>query len=273
MLIRDLSVYVDNDAAARARIELAMAVAERHGAHLTALYVRRPIYSPRYIGTYIPADVAQQLESVADAEEREARELFQSVLARSNVVTDWQASADSPARALCNAGRASDLLVLRADGTDDAKVHHYYSSSEVVLNIGRPVLIAPCKQECQAPDKHAVVAWDGSRESARAVHDALPLLMITERVSVVTVGEPAHGVALQPDLTQHLARHDLHADFQRVSEAGVDTGEALLAFAERAGADLLVAGAYGHSRLREFVLGGVTQHLLEHTSVPVLMSH
>jgi nucleotide-binding universal stress UspA family protein len=273
MLIRDLSVYVDNDAAARARIELAMAVAERHEAHLTALYVRRPIYSPRYIGTYIPADVVEQLERVADAEEREARELFQSVLAKSNVVTHWQASADSPARALSAAGRATDLLVLRAEGADDAKVHRYYHSSEVVLNIGRPVLIAPCSRDCKAPDKHAVIAWDGSRESARAVHDALPLLMITERVSVVTIGEPAYGEVLPPDLTQHLARHELHADWQRATDAGVDTGEALLTFAEQAGADLIVAGAYGRSRFRELVLGGVTQYLLQHTSIPVLMSH
>ncbi|MDH3712823.1 MAG: universal stress protein [Gammaproteobacteria bacterium] len=273
MLIRDMSVYVDNDDAARARIELAMTIAERHGAHLTAVYVRRPIYSPRYIGTYIPADVAEQLERVADGEEREARDLFQSVLARSNIASHWQASADSPARALNTAGRVTDLLVLRALGSDDSKVHRYYSSGEVTLNVGRPVLIAPCTGEWKAPDKHAVIAWNGSRESARAVHDALPMLLVAERVSVVTFGKPAYGDALPSDLTQYLARHELDADCHPVADAGADTGAALLAFAEKAQADLIVAGAYGHSRIRELVLGGVTRYLLEHTSVPVLMSH
>ena len=273
MLIKDLTVYVDNDDEARARIVLATQLAERFSAHLTGVYARRPIYSPRYIGTYIPADVVQQLESVADAEEQQARTLFEETLAKTNVQTHWQSSSDAPVRALCIAGRNSDLLVLRCEPERDTDAQRYYNPGEVVLGMGRPALITPRTGECNATARHALIAWNGSREAARAVHDALPLLLISERVSAVTIGEPAYGDAPPPDVAQYLARHDLQVEWQHVPEGEVATGEALLAYANEADADLIVAGAYGRSRLRELVFGGVTQHLLRHATVPVLMSH
>lgn len=273
MLIKDLTVYVDNGAEAGARIELAMQLAERHNAHLTGVYARRPIYSPRYIGTYIPADVLRQLEAVADAEEQQARSLFEDALAKTNVPTHWQSSGEVAVRALCSAGRNSDLLVLRCEPVNDPDAHRFYSAGEVVLGLGRPALIVPDEHDGAAPARHAAVAWNGSREAARAVHDALPLLLISERVSVVTFGEPAYGEAVPPDITQYLARHELPVQWQHLPDTEVSTGEALLAFADEANADLIVAGAYGQSRLRELVFGGVTRHLLRHATVPVLMSH
>ncbi|MDH3452400.1 MAG: universal stress protein [Gammaproteobacteria bacterium] len=273
MFIKDLTVYVDNDVEAHGRIELAMELAERFTAHLTGVYVRRPIYSPRYIGTYIPADVVQQLERVADAAEREARDLFEATLAKSNIQTHWQSSSESPARVLRMAGRNSDLLILRPEPVGDPDAHRYYNPGEVVLGLGRPALIAPTASDCKAPARHAVIAWNGSREAARAAHDALPLLLVSERVSVVTFGEPANDGAPPPDITQYLARHELRAQWQRLPDAEAVTGEALLAFASQIGADLIVAGAYGRSRLLELVFGGFTQYLLRHASVPVLMSH
>jgi len=273
MLIKDLSVYVDNDTQARARIEFAMELAERHGAHLTGVYARRPIHSPVYIGTYLPADVVKQLDSVADAEEREARALFDSVLAKSNLESHWRASAEPSIRALALAGRNTDLLILRPEPLHDPEARRDYDPGEVLLALGRPALIAPCERGCKAPAKHAVIAWNGSRESARAVHDALPLLMISERVSAVTFGEPTYGESPPPDIKEYLGRHGLKAQYQQLPDSEVETGEAVLAFARQVEADLIVAGAYGRSRIREIVLGGVTQYLLRHTTVPVLMSH
>jgi len=254
MFIKDLAVYVDNDGEAPKRIELAMALAERHNAEVTAVYIRRPIYSPKYIGTYIPADVVEQLERVADAEEREARDTFSSILSRSNVESHWHSSTDSPARALTMVGRNMDLLVLRPDNEDEG-VHRHYRPGEVVLSVGRPVLLAAGPNASREPVSHAVIAWSGTRESTRAVHDALPMLSLCKRVSAVTFGEPAYGDMPLPDVTQHLARHGITADWQRLPNAYADTGLALAAFVEESGADLIVAGAYGHSRLLEMVLG------------------
>lgn len=272
MFIKDLTVYVDNGAEAHRRIALAMELAERFTAHLTAVYARRPIVSPRYIGTYIPADVVQQLESISDAEERQAREMFDAALAKSNVETHWQSSGESPARALRIAGRNSDLMVLRPEPLNDPDAHRFYNPGEVVLGLGRPALIAPLASDGKFPVRHALIAWNSSREAARAVHDALPLLLVSERVSAVTFGEPAYGDA-QLDIKQYLARHGLKSEWQRLPASDVTTGDALLAFSDQIGADLIVAGAYGRSRLSELVFGGVTRHLLRHATVPVLMSH
>ena len=215
----------------------------------------------------------QQLESVADAEERQARAQFEDALAKTNVRTHWLSSGEVPMRALRAAGRNSDLLVLRCEPVNDPDVHRFYSAGEVVLGLGRPALITPDAHDGKAPARHALIAWNGSREAARAVRDALSLLLISERVSAVTFGEPTFGEAALPDIKQYLARHELQAEWQQLPEAEVATGEALLAYAAQTDADLIVAGAYGRSRLRELVFGGVTHHLLRQTTIPVLMSH
>jgi nucleotide-binding universal stress UspA family protein len=127
------------------------------------------------------------------------------------------------------------------------------------------------------PPLRVLVAWDGSREAARAVHDALPLLRRAREVSVL-VADPerlATKIGEKPgaDLAAHLARHGLPVRVEVVKSGGRPLGEILLAQVEEERADLLVMGGYAHARLRELVLGGTTRHVLTHASVPVLLSH
>jgi nucleotide-binding universal stress UspA family protein len=128
-----------------------------------------------------------------------------------------------------------------------------------------------------APGKHAIVAWNGSREAARAVNDALPILRGADQVEVMCAnpdrGELGDADLPGADLCLHLARHGVKAEAQTLVASDLEIGDLLLSRAADHGADLIVMGAYGHARWREVVLGGVTRQLLEQMTVPVLMSH
>ena len=140
---------------------------------------------------------------------------------------------------------------------------------------GRPVLVVPYIQSGGLKLDRVLVAWDGSRNAARAIADALPLLARAKAVEVVVVaGEPGKSDELPgADIAHHLARHGLKVNLQKIVSPEVDVPNTLLSHAADAGTDFIVMGGYGHSRLREFVLGGATRGVLASMTVPVLMSH
>jgi len=139
---------------------------------------------------------------------------------------------------------------------------------------GRPVLIVPYIQKAGLQLDRAMVCWDGSRNAARAIADALPFLARTKAVEVVTVtGEPGKGELAGADIAQHLARHGLKVEAEQLVAPDIDIANAILSRAADIGADLIVMGGYGHSRAHEFILGGATRTLLRHMTAPVLLSH
>ena len=144
-----------------------------------------------------------------------------------------------------------------------------------MLETGRPVLVVPQDGTCDLPGGHAMVAWNASAQAARALHDALPLLSRCESVTVQTfVEEELEDTAVEPgfDVADHLKRHGIDAHFVREHAEG-DHGEALLARAHELSSTLIVMGAYGHSRLREYMFGGVTRHVLANATIPLLVAH
>ena len=120
-----------------------------------------------------------------------------------------------------------------------------------------------------------MICWDGSRPAARAVADALPFLKKAKQVEIVIVSEKPNKKDEIPgaDLGQHLARHDLKVELEHITSPDIDVASTILSYVADSGADMIVMGGYGHSRVREFVLGGVTRGMLESMTVPVLMSH
>jgi nucleotide-binding universal stress UspA family protein len=146
-----------------------------------------------------------------------------------------------------------------------------------LLYCGGPVMIVPYMGPAATFGERVIVAWDASREAARAVNDALPLLKRAKQVGVVSVNPRpwpfAHGEEPGADIGLHLARHGVKVEVQRVEGRDIDTANAILSHVADRSADLLVMGGYGHSRLRELVLGGVTRTILTEMIVPVLMSH
>jgi nucleotide-binding universal stress UspA family protein len=147
----------------------------------------------------------------------------------------------------------------------------------MILSLGRPVLVIPNVGEYPVIGERIMVAWDGSRFATRAVNDAIPFMSSAKHVSVITVNFECNDERQcelpGADICLHLARHGIKAEAGHISAHDSDEGDALLSQAANQGADLLVMGAYGHARWREIVLGGVTRHMLQHMTIPVLMSH
>jgi nucleotide-binding universal stress UspA family protein len=170
--------------------------------------------------------------------------------------------------------RYVDLTLIGQAGPEPLSLHSV-SPEEVVLFSGRPTLIVPAVGRFEHLGRRTLVAWNASREAARAVGDAIPLLVNAEAVTVLSIN-PARGIDGKQqaiDLAHHLARHGIEAEATATVAEDTAVGEVLLARAADLGADLIVMGAYGHSRSRQLLLGGATRHVLQHTTVPVLMAH
>jgi nucleotide-binding universal stress UspA family protein len=197
--------------------------------------------------------------------------------AATDVSTEWRAVEGDSAEVTSVHARYADLTVLGQVDPD-----HPTGASDlpeqVILGSGRPVIVVPYAGTFKTMGQHVMVAWNASREATRAVNDALPILERAARVRVVSVnpedGPPrGHGAVPGADISLHLARHGVRVETETVNADHVRVDDALLSRAFDVGADLIVMGAYGHSRLGEFVLGGATRHILRQITIPVLMSH
>jgi len=195
----------------------------------------------------------------------------------------WEVRVDEarlvePARAMALQARYADLAVMTAPtpGADDAALFGLFFSA-LLFESGRPVLVIPPHHTAEFPLRHVMVAWEPCREATRALHDALPLMTAATSIDVVSV-DPGlvdlnHGADPGTDIATHLARHGLAVNVIDLPGSEQTVAAALLKRAADSGAQLLVAGGYGHSRLREWVLGGTTRELLQAIPLPILFSH
>ena len=193
-------------------------------------------------------------------------------------VRSTESIAMHPAATAALHARHADLVVVPTAPAGDAQSGPTLSGfGELLIHGGRPVLAVPEAAEFTGLPRRAVIAWKPTREAARSVHDALPLLREADAVDVVVVdpepGEKSYGEDPGADIAAHLARHGLRVEVISLPRMNFSTAYAVLDHARSIGAGLLVAGGYGHSRFREFLLGGATRELLQGTHLPVLFSH
>lgn len=274
MSYKDLLVLIDPSGAGANVLECAVNLAAAHEAHLTGLYLG---YDPLigFAEAQLPAELLQTHQENLVRSEQEARGRFEETCRRTGINAEWRAATEARLANLILSVRYVDLVVMsgEAANTADLVVHRY--ADNVVMSGGRPVLLIPESYRWEQGFQQAMVAWDGSREATRAVHDALPLLRDARKVTVMEVTDRDDSVARDPgsDIAAHLARHGLATESAHSVKTELSVGDQLLSACVDHGADLLVAGAYGHSRLRELALGGVTRHLMSHLTVPVLFSH
>ena len=274
MTVKDILVHVDNGKACRTRIETARDFANRHQAHLTGVYVIQPFIVPVYaeipIGAAVIADGTKALEERAD----EAKSQFETVTGNSGVVTDWQVVEGSLNRVLNEQARYADLVIAGQHNPNDSETIEVSLVDHLVIEAGRPLLVVPYVGAYPTIGDHVLIAWKARREAVRAVNDALPILMGAKQVDVLCVNPDDNEEDVPgADICLHLARHGINAEAHKITAKDIDIGDVLLSRTVDIGADLIVMGAYGHSRLRETVLGGVTRHLLKHMTIPVFMSH
>lgn len=278
---KDLLVVLDAGEDALGRLEFAAVLAERFAAHLVGLY---PIPSPDLPRRAGYAELAA-LEPVYREWREQALEraealhtAFEHAARLRGISAEWRAvSGGWDANPALHA-RYVDLAILgQRDPGDDEMATFRPRPERVTLASGRPILVVPYAGRFAAVGSRVLVAWNAGREAARAVADAMPLLVAADAVTVLAIdpqpGPDGHGELPGADIALHLARHGVKAQIERTPSADVPVGEVLLSRAADLGVDLLVMGAYGHSRARELLLGGVTRTILASMTVPVLMSH
>lgn len=279
MAYKDLLVQIDDTKACGSRIDAAIDLAGRFDAHLTGLYLVPEIIVPVGIKGYFGADLDGEIQQQEKERAEAALDRFRQAAEAKDVEFDTRLDqgpiANFPALFSVH-GRYADLSIIGQTNPVDM-VPSTPEPQDVVMTSGAPVLITPFIGAPTGFGGRAMVAWNASREAARAVKNAMPFLERAEAVDIVTFhprqGRSAHGELPGADIALHLARHGIEVDVQRLEGDDIDVGNALLSHAADRDSDLLVMGCYGHSRLREWVLGGATKTILRSMTVPVVMAH
>jgi len=276
MSYKDLLVHVDPSRHCKTRLEAAAGLAGRFKAHLTGVYIAPELGISPFLADQFPSDLMNEVAAKATAQEETAQKLFETAARAAGVECEWLEESGDPLDRVAAHARHFDLTVLgQNDPEEVGNTAPANLPDHVAVHAGRPVLVVPFAGNFASFGQRVLVAWNGSPQSARAVNDALPLLEQAKNVMILTI-ESKHGGATDgdaADLALHLKRHGIAAETSRIVADGIDIGDLLLARITDEAADFLVMGAYGHSRLRERVLGGVSRELFQHMTVPVLMSH
>lgn len=283
MSYKTILVHVDQSSNASCRMRLAVDIASDHGAHLVGAAMTGISRFAYQAGSVVQEDAYMteylaHFMRVAKTRSELALDEFRK-LAEAAPPLSFEATlfSDEPCDGISLRAHYSDLAVISQFDPDDGHATVPPDFPEfVVMNSGCPVLIVPFAGNFKSVGKRPLIAWNGSASATRAVRDALPLLRSAERVDVVVFNaaeEPdVHGNQPGDDIALFLTRHDVRVEVRR-EEAAMDIGESLLSLAADLGTDMIVMGGYGHSRLREIMLGGVTRTVLQSMTVPVLMSH
>jgi len=281
MAYKDILVVTDATSAGNARMATAAALAARFDAHLTGLFVMTPPIIPTYAAAEIPQAVFEIQREAAEADAATARKAFDAAVKASGARAEWRVAESTVIEAATISARYADLVVV---GQGDPETGFAAGvdpqlAGDLAIHAGRPVLVTPYAPAQKTIGKRVLVAWNASRESARAVADAMPFLTSASHVVTLSVnaesGQRAgtHGADPGADIALHLARHGVKVQAAHTIAPDIDPSDALLNRASDDAIDLIVMGAYGHTRLREMVLGGVTRDMLATSPVALLLSH
>jgi nucleotide-binding universal stress UspA family protein len=278
MSYKTILVYLNDNRRAEAILEPAVSLAERNNAHLIGLHVYATVPAPPVAVPYA-ADVVNAVAAAQQKETQEIAAVFSRMTAGRSLVTEWRAEKGprvNPASVVLEHSRAADLIVTGQTDPDWEATPLVDIAEHLALGSGRPVLVVPYVGRYATLGRNVAIAWKAGRESSRAVFDALPLLKQAEQVQILEISETGAsrtGIAVDSSIAITLARHGIKPSV-RTSVAGeISVGDEILSRLADLGADLLVMGAYGHSRMRELVFGGVTRHIARHMTVPTLLSH
>jgi nucleotide-binding universal stress UspA family protein len=273
MALRDILVHADEDGRRDTRFALALNVARKHDAHAIGLFALEFAELPGYVSAQISPNLLDRARETYLGQAQGARDVFEAEAKRAGVACEWRQEEGPALDLLRKHGRYTDLVVVSQPNTDEEGARPEGFPGELALTGGRPVLSIPYAGTHANLGTNVLVAWNASRESARAVHDAMPFLVKAESVVVLAVDPRDDSHFAGADIATHLAHHGVTVEARHSVAPDLAVGDELLNMASDLGSDLLVMGAYGRSRLREAVLGGATQHLLRHMTIPVLMSH
>jgi nucleotide-binding universal stress UspA family protein len=301
MALKDILAIIEPGETVTSQLEVAAALAGRHAAHLAGLCVVPPVNLSEaglpWTGGRAEMEALEQiranLRGTRTAAVQRLEEAFRKATADLVAPVEWRTPEGRPTELAPLHARYADLVVIgQADPREDSPASSGLVEA-VLFDGGRPLVIVPYAGRFASIGRHVMIAWNATREAARALNDALPILELADKVTVLAVNpgrgetgdhEPPpmprsiygfNGDAAWPaaDIAHHLARHAVKAEATYTVSDEIDVGNAILSRAADLGVDLIVMGGYGHSRAREMILGGATRTILESMTVPVLMSH
>ena len=279
MSFKTILVHLADERRARTSLSMACRLAQQFEAHLIGLYVFPQHRLAPPVPLPMAGEVAGQIRAALKREAEAVKAVFDEATASQPFVAEWRAiSADrrAPGQVALDHARAADLIIASQADPDWQWTDILDLPDELALGAGRPILVVPGFGRFDRLPRVITIAWNGRREAARAVADALPLLKLAESVNVLCVrdGRPRpEGHLPDTEIAAALARHGVKVDLADVIATEYTIGEEIRVRAIDRGSDMLVMGCYGHSRLREMALGGVTRHMLREMTMPILFSH
>jgi nucleotide-binding universal stress UspA family protein len=272
--MKSILLYADGGAAFESRFQVALDLARSQSGHITFLQATPLsgfIVMDPMGGSYVPASMLAQLR---DDEDR-LHNMVEARMKIEGMPWDWTAYDGDVTQAVISASRLADVIVLSLENTErNVRPHPLLAIADVAVETRCPVLAVPTDAKALYTAGKVLVAWDGSHESANAVKLALPLLLQAASVHLVTIVEPKKaGGFPSTEASEYLCRHGVSSELIERERGTLSIEEVIENVAAEIGADLLVMGAFGHSRLREVLLGGVTRYFLKDSKVPLLLAH
>lgn len=278
MAIKDLAISYNASENAESALCMAIQMCKKYGAALTGLYASSPVRFEGNIEHWISEDTLASLQAAEDKVAESIRQAFFQCVADKAFTgkVEWVREYGRPTDVLIKQSRYFDLMLV-GQQSDSSEHKAHIRAEDIVTRSGKPLLVVPGAYECHVFAEYAVVAWDGSRAAARALTDAMQILETKQRLDVVTVtsdkAEDKTDKLSGADIIRHLQCHGIDARRVILRASREGKGATLLHYCAENQPDILVTGAYSHSRLREDLFGGVTHDIMRHMNVPVFMSH
>ena len=277
MAIKNILIHIDSSPSCEHRLSTAIQLATQHKAHLLGIYVIPDFPEPTYYEAQISVDIIAEIDKEALETAKFTQRKYVDIASKAGFSLTIDIAKGNLISVLDDYARFNDLLVLGQNNPDESQVMSEALADNLVLEAGTPCLVVPHTSSRQFAAKRILVAWNASREAARTLKDAMPILRVADYVEVLQINPPEdeadkdniHGKSVSSFLIQHGIKPHIEVKTNNKTKPG----DAIIARAAEIDADIIVMGAYGHSRLREIILGGVTRKLLRQMTIPVFISH
>jgi nucleotide-binding universal stress UspA family protein len=276
MSYKTILVHLNHEPRARRLLGTASEIARHFSGHLVGLHVFPSYRLTPPIPLPFGGEVGSQIRAAISQEDERIKAVFDEATGQQPFVREWRSVTSEhrdPASTVLDHAHAADVVITSQTDPDWQFSDVLDFPERIAIGAGRPVIVVPNYGEHRGIPRNIVVAWNQRREAARAVADSLPLLKAADKVHLVSVSEGAVSTQADDDIQQALLRHGVNVLTSRAMATEFTVGEEIRVRAIDLQADMIVMGCYGHSRLREYALGGVTRHMLREMTVPVLFSH
>ncbi len=274
MSFKTILLHLTNDEKLDSRIAVALSLAAENDAHITGLYTVTPVTPPTSFMGYIPPEFVERTRGIEAENAKQAAARLKTKAEAENIsFTTLEEEGYAP-DILAKHAMTSDLVIIgQVDPDDDSMAQYQSLADELVVGCSCPVLAVPYAGNFQSFGSHILIGWNNTREAAKALHGAVPFLEKATKVTLLNVNPTTDQSEGNEAAKQFLERHGATVEVKVGHWPDVGVGNALLDALVDYSADMLVMGAYGHSRLREMILGGATQEILDHMTAPVLFAH